>query len=55
MEIKELLESDEFKKAVRKLIEQEINNGIDAEEINDLDSKVEEIINSGTFETTFTT
>jgi hypothetical protein len=59
MEIKELLESDEFKealkKAVVKAVDHELENGVDAENINDLEGRVEEILNSGTFEVTFTT
>ena len=49
--VQDLVKSDEFKKAVKKAVENEVSNiSIDASNIDDLDSAVEDIINKGNFE-----
>ena len=56
---KKIAKDPEFREVLSTMIEDAFDaliahNGIDAENVNDIDGKVEEILNSGNFEITFT-
>lgn len=50
--VKPVIESREFKKAVQAIVEEQIS-GLSADDIDGLSDAVEEVINSGSFETSF--
>lgn len=50
--VKPVIESREFKKAVQAIVEEQISS-LSADDIDGLSDAVEEVINSGSFETSF--
>lgn len=48
--VQDLLKSEEFQKGVKKMVEKALDQGIDASNIENLDSAVEDVINNGSFD-----